>query len=189
MAEPTEPKKETVRIAVTPPPAAKPTEARDTVRITLPSRPPTSAPLSPSSPPAAGTAPPPIAKPLIPPAPSKPVQPPRFIPPPVSAAAKTADAPSAQSSPMPTASPSMGPKKETARITVLPDPPAASSVKMKKTQPLINMPAPAVTPSAAPVTVASEPGTIVDSLPMGLCWGLVAVSTIVLLIQILNYIS
>jgi hypothetical protein len=88
--------------------------------------------------------------------------------------------------------PSVGPKKETARITVLPDPPAAPHVQMKKTQPLINMPAPAVPPPTTPMTVASEPETepmMIDSIPMGLCWGMLAVSAAILLIQIFNYIS
>jgi hypothetical protein len=33
------------------------------------------------------------------------------------------------------------PKKETARVTVLPDPPSRPAVQMKKTQPLIDLPA------------------------------------------------
>jgi len=93
--------------------------------------------------------------------------------------------------PAPITSPQM--KKETARITVLPDPPAKPAVQMKKTQPLIDLP-PVETPSA-PVTVAPptarqpEPQVWLDQVPMPLCWGLVAVSAAVLILQIWNYLS
>ena len=189
MADPTEPKKETVRIVVTPP-AAKPAEARDTVRITLPTRVPPSPPPVPANPPGAGTPPPPISKPLIPPAPTKPVQAPRFVPPPVPPAAKpNAPSPNATAGPLPVAKPSVSLKKETARIAVLPDPASApASVQMKKTQPLIDRPA-AAAPVMTRVTVASQTAGIVDQLPTTLCWGLVGVSAVILIIQILNYIS
>ncbi len=86
-----------------------------------------------------------------------------------------------------------GPKKETARITVLPDPPPVPpSVQMKKTQPLINMPAPAMPVPVTPVTLTEEPDeplTEEPGLPMAFYWGLVGVSAVVLIIQILNYIS
>jgi hypothetical protein len=189
MADPTEPKKETVRIVVTPP-AAKSAEARDTVRITLPTRAPASPPPLPTNPPGAGTPRPPIVKPLIPPAPSKPVQAPRFVPPPVPLAAKSnVPVPNAPAAPLPVTTPSVGPKKETARVAVLPDPAAAAaSVQMKKTQPLIDRPV-AAAPAVTRVTVASQTAGIVDQLPTTLCWGLVGVSAVILIIQILNYIS
>jgi hypothetical protein len=189
MADPTEPKKETVRVAVTPP-DAKSAEARDTVRITLPTRPPASPPPLPANPPGAGTPRPPIAKPLIPPAPTKPVQAPRFIPPPVPPVAKPNEPnPNAIAGPLSVTTPTVSPKKETARIAVLPDPaPAPASVQMKKTQPLIDRPA-AAAPAVTPVTVASETAGIVDQLPTTLCWALVGVSAVILIIQILNYIS
>ena len=87
-------------------------------------------------------------------------------------------------------SPGIGPKKETARITVLPDPPVkpASAVQMKKTQPLVTMPEPVRAP--APVTVAPpEPveEVMFESIPMSLCWGLLAAAAITLIIQIWNY--
>jgi hypothetical protein len=84
--------------------------------------------------------------------------------------------------------PSPGPKKETARITVLPDPPVKSTptVQMKKTQPLINMPAPRT--EKAPIAVAPPtPSAIVDAIPMPLCWTLLALSAVVLIIQIWGY--
>jgi hypothetical protein len=189
MADLTEPKKETVRIVVTPP-AAKSAEAPDTVRITLPTRPPASPPPLPANPPGAGTPRPPIAKPLIPPAPNKPVQAPRFVPPSVPLAAKSnAPVPNAPATPLSVTTPSVSPKKETARIAVLPAPaPAPASVQMKKTQPLIDRPA-AAAPAVTRVTVASQTAGIVDQMPTTLCWGLVGVSAVILIIQILNYIS
>jgi hypothetical protein len=85
--------------------------------------------------------------------------------------------------------PPPGPKKETARISVLPDPPKPpGSVQMKKTQPLINMPeakAPVTPVHVAPVEVK----TVVDSIPKSLCWTLVGVSAAILIIQIWNYLS
>ncbi len=177
MADPTEPKKETVRIAAMPPPATKPAEAGDTARITLPTRPPANGPL------------PPIAKPLIPPAPNKPVQEPRFAPPQVPPTQKSNGPISNIGSPSPIDPLSLGPKKETARVTVSPAP-APAAVQMKKTQPLISMPlATAASSEVTPVTVAPEAATIADKLPIPLCWTLVSISALILIIQILNYIS
>src|SRR5205807_9181968 len=104
MADSNEPKKETVRITVSPQPSSPPpapAESQDTVRIHLPSRPPTNPPPAP------------------------------------------ADSPSptrggAAAIPAPRTTPA--PKKETARISVLPDPPAKPAVHRKNTQPLIGLP-------------------------------------------------
>ena len=83
------------------------------------------------------------------------------------------------------------PKKETARITVLPDPPAKPAVQMKKTQPLIDLPA--MEKPVAPVTVSvapkPEPKAWVEQVPMPLCWALFALSAAVLILQIWNYLS
>jgi hypothetical protein len=79
------------------------------------------------------------------------------------------------------------PKKETARITVLPDPLAKPAVQMKKTQPLIDLPA-IETPSTT-VTVTPEPQLGIDQIPMPLCWALLAVSAAILILQIWNYLS
>ena len=101
MAEGSEPKKETVRIKVSPsetsPESATPARSGETVRIHLPNRPPSN-------------------------------EPPPDPPSPVRAVAAAAPAPMTTTH---------SPKKETARITVLPDPPAKPAVEMKKTQPLI----------------------------------------------------
>jgi hypothetical protein len=57
---------------------------------------------------------------------------------------------------------------------------------MKKTQPLITMPA--VSAPSTPVRVAvGETETVVDAIPMALCWGLLGVSALVLIVQIWNY--
>ena len=79
------------------------------------------------------------------------------------------------------------PKKETARISVLPDPPSRPAVQMKKTQPLIDVPA-AERP-ASPVTVAPETRTVAAEIPRPLCWALLGVSAAILIIQIWNYLS
>jgi hypothetical protein len=88
----------------------------------------------------------------------------------------------------PFAATSPGPKKETTRIAVLPDPrPKASPVvQMTKTQPLSTMPE--ITPQSAPLTVPTkDTSVIVDAIPMPLCWTLLGVSTVILIIQIWNY--
>jgi hypothetical protein len=89
-----------------------------------------------------------------------------------------------------------GPKKETARITVLPDPaPRPAGVQMKKTQPLIAAPehvapAPPVRVNIPePIAVGPVATTANDELPMIFCWALLGVSTAILLIQIWNYVS
>ena len=74
--------------------------------------------------------------------------------------APAASAPGAPAAGAPSAPKPAQPKKETARIT-LPSESAAkpslpkATVKMQQTQPLVNKPAPALTP-AAPVTAASH---------------------------------
>src|SRR5947209_13668093 len=154
MADSSEPKKETVRIMVSPgaKSASAPQSGRETVRIQLPTRPPPN------------PAPPPDS------------------PSPIRAAAAAIPAPL----------PPHTPKKETARITVLPDPPNKPAVEMKKTQPLIDLP-----PSATPVTrvtVAPAPAqpaakSPLDEIPMPLCWALFAGSAAILILQIWNYLS
>jgi hypothetical protein len=80
------------------------------------------------------------------------------------------------------------PKKETARMTVLPNPPTKPAVEMKKTQPpLIDLPA--MKTLTTRVTVAPQPVSGFDEMPMPLCWTLFAVSAATLLIQIWNYLS
>jgi hypothetical protein len=155
MADSNEPKKETVRITVSPPPSSSSSgaaESRETVRIHLPTRPPANAPSAPADSPSPARA-----------------------------------ATAAMPAPITTAAP----KKETARITVLPDPQPKPAVQMKKTQPLIDLPAmetPATTVTLTPEPAPKRPLRI-DQIPMPLCWTLLAVSTAILILQIWNYVS
>jgi hypothetical protein len=196
-----EPKKETVRIAL--PQRAAPKDGgqnggtKDTARIVLPSRtpvipprrvPPAISPATPA-PEAASESPvtslrrPPVAppSPLLRPLP----KPPGIIHEPEKATSRIAppaDAPTAEAEP--------GPKKETARIAILPKPVVApkSAVNMTKTQPLIMRPA--GTAPASPITVVtSRPVHGLDLIPRSYCWGLLGISAFILLIQIWNYFS
>jgi hypothetical protein len=215
MADPKEPKKETVRITLPPLPENQPPATggggRDTARINLPTRPPSNdpAPRPPAAPPPGSTTPgppapprPPLAQTPLPPAPAKRVEPPPFSrpapPPPASGGpafgtvasppSSTPKAPTPVAPALATAPPLPGPKKETARIAVFgaPQAKAAPSVEMKKTQPIITMPATAS--QNAPLTVApTTTESIGDEIPMAFCWALLGVSAVILIIQIWNY--
>ncbi len=185
MADPNEPRKETVRIALPPQPPAVPgvsKESRETVRINLPPRPPSTPSVSPGS-----TEP----GPLPPKAPLSP--PPAPVPPrPVASPAAPVNIPeAAKSPPSPPSTSSQSPMKETARIP-LPDAPVkpTPTVQMKKTQPLITMPE--TVPQSASLTMArvapSEPVRMADAIPKPLCWGVFIVSFAILIIQIWNYL-
>jgi hypothetical protein len=196
-----EPKKETVRIAL--PPRAAPKDSgqnggtKDTARIVLPSRtpvipprrvPPTIAPAdatadSTGESPAISLRRPPIAppSPLLRPLP----KPPGIAPASEEAASNIAPPAAAQ-----TAEVEPGPKKETARIKILPKPvgPPKPVVNMTKTQPLIMRPA--GTAPVSPITiVTSRPVHGLDLIPRSYCWGLLGISALILLIQIWNYFS
>ena len=189
MADPNDQKKETVRIDLPPllqPPVANPpdpsTKSRETVRIQLPNR-QLSVPLQPP------TGPPLVSTPIDqdlpspqffqPPPPSSPVSPPKQ---------PTVSVPLPTPAPVPVTPaanlPSSGPKKETARIARMPDPPLQPlpTVQMKKTQPLIAMPLTA--PQSPSISVAPAEESI-----MPLCWVLLGVSTVILIIQIWTYLS
>ncbi len=178
MADSAEPKKETVRITLSPQPTAAPAEVpsekRDTVRINLPTRPS----VSPSTNPAQ-TVPKPEAPAPRPPAPPPVLTPRSGVSPAVTAATML----------LPVTPPTNAnsPKKETARITLLRDPPPRSSVQMKKTQPLIDMPA-ASTPETL-LTVAPQARMTIDQIPKPLCWALLGISAAILIIQIWSYFS
>ena len=156
MADSSEPKKETVRIMVSPPASSpKPSSAArsgETVRIHLPSRPPAN------------------------PSESQSTKPPS----PTRAAAVAIPVPMTMHAP----------KKATACIPVSPDPPAKPAVEMKKTQPLIVLPA--VEAPATGVTVAPktepQPVSKIDQMPVSLCWGLLGASAAILILQIWNYL-
>ena len=190
MADPNEPEKEDVRIALPPQPVAKApgtdTRSRDTVRIQLPPRQPSnkvplSSPTQPSVPPQTSGAqslpPPPVFLP----------EPPTEIP---------APEPEPSAPPAVSAAPEStypGPKKETARIALMPEPPArpAPAVQMKKTQPLIPMPQ--ITPQSAPIAVTltekAKGSAMMDAIPMSTCWTLLVGSAVILIIQIWTYFS
>jgi hypothetical protein len=163
MAEPDQPKKETVRIElphppVTPPPAPS-VKPRETVRIQLPVRETGNAP-APSSP---QSAPEDISSTNFFPAPKPP------------AASRPLSAP-VRPPPIP---PSLGPKKETVRIPLMPEPLRSAQ---KKTQPLISMPD--VIPQNPAIAVAP-----VEKRPMMLYWTLLGMSALILIIQIWTYFS
>lgn len=85
------------------------------------------------------------------------------------------------------------PKKETARISLVPDaPPApvAAPVNMKKTQPLLKTPLPTAQP--APVMTVANPaiiGDAIEAIPRPLLWAILAGSALTFLIQAWNYFS
>jgi hypothetical protein len=210
-----EPKKETVRIALPPRPAITPVSQegakRDTARIVLPSRTPAIPPrrtppvITPSPSVGNGTAAetPIVAlrrPPVLPPrtATVSPVLQPLPKPPGTGILpdASEAEAESVTPASKPAtfenhigAPAERGPKKETARINILPRPAAAPrpAVNMTKTQPLIMHPTGTTVP---PVIVAtSKTSDPFDSIPRSFCWGLLGISAIIFLIQIWNYFS
>jgi len=202
-----EPKKETVRIALPPRPeqaaSAPSVTKRDTARIVLPSRtpvapirrlPPTITSLPSSEPSAEAPTILPRRPPVTPPL--SPASSPLLQPLPKPPGAETNAEPGAAIRPVPpvreengaASSVNRGPKKETARISVLPrpTPTAAPAINMTKTQPLLIHPAGA-TP-VAPVVITSKPLAPVDVIPRSLAWGLLAISATIFLIQIWNYV-
>jgi len=163
MAEPDQPKKETVRIElprppVTPPPAPS-VKPRETVRIQLPVRETGNAPV-PSSPQSA----------------PEDISSTNFFPSPKPPAATRPLSDSVRPSPIP---PSLGPKKETVRIPLTPEPLRSAQ---KKTQPLMAMPN--VIPENPPIAVAP-----VEKSSMLMYWMLFAMSALILIIQIWTYFS
>ena len=161
MAEPDQPKKETVRINLPVPPPTKPPEPsvkpRETVRIQLPTR-ETGGPPSPSSP---QSAPEDLSSTNFFPQPKPPA-----APGPVPASVRPPLIPA-----------SVGPKKETARI-----PPEPLRSAQKKTQPLMAMPN--VIPQNPAIAVAP-----VEKSSMLLYWMLLGISALILIIEIWTYFS
>jgi hypothetical protein len=163
MAEPDQPKKETVRIQLPHPPVTKPSEPgvkpHETVRIQLPVRETGNAPV-PSSPQSA----------------PEDISSANFFPSPKPPAATRPLSDSVRPSPIP---PSLGPKKETVRIPLTQEP-LRSAQKM--TQPLMAMPD--VIPQNPPIAVAP-----VEKSSMLMYWMLLAMSALILIIQIWTYFS
>jgi hypothetical protein len=163
MAEPDQPKKETVRIElphppVTPPPAPS-VKPRETVRIQLPVRETGNAPI-PSSP---QSTPEDISSSNFFPSPKPPA----------------ATRPLSASVRPPSIPPSLGPKKETVRIPLMPEPLRSAQ---KKTQPLMAMPD--VVAQNPPIAVAP-----VEKSSMLMYWMLLGMSALILIIQIWTYFS
>jgi hypothetical protein len=162
MAEPDQPKKETVRIEVphppvTPPPAPS-VKPRETVRIQLPARETGNAPV-PSSPQSAPAAPRPLSASVRPPS----------IPPPLAPKKETTRMP-------PILEPLGSAQKKTQRLMATPD------VAQKKTQPLMAMPD--VIPQNPPIAVAP-----VEKSSMLMYWMLLGMSALILIIEIWTYFS
>ncbi len=190
-----EPKKETVRIALPPrpeQPGSVPSEAkRETARIVLPAR----APVTPIRREPPKITPLPAAEANVETPTILPRRPPTITPGTSPLLQPLPKPPGTQNDngPVPPAaveSPSInrGPKKETARISVLPrpTPTAAPAINMTKTQPLLVQPAPVV--QTAPVIITSKPLAQLDVIPRPLCWTLLGISTVIFLIQIWNYV-
>ena len=163
MAEPDQPKKETVRIQLPHLPVMKPSEPsvkpHETVRIQLPVR---------------ETGTPPVPSPSQS-APGN-ISSQNFFPPPKP---PVASRPLSASVHPPTVPPPSGPKKETVRIPVTSKPLRSSQ---KKTQPLIAMPN--VISQNPPIAVAP-----VEKRSMLVYWMLLATSALILIIQIWTYFS
>jgi hypothetical protein len=163
MAEADQPKKETVRIQllVPPPnPPPQPVKPRETVRIQLPVRETSNSPV-PSSPQSA----------------PEDISSTNFFPPPKPPVASRPLSASVRPPPIP---PSLGPKEETVRIPLVPEPLRSAQ---KKTQPLIAMPN--VVPQNPPIAVAPP----VEKSSMLLYWMLLGISALILIIQIWTYFS
>jgi len=163
MAEPDQPKKETVRIELPHPPLTNPPDPsvkpREAVRIQLPVR---------------KTGNPPV--PPLPGPDTEDILSTNFFPAPNPPAVSRPVSASVQPPPIP---PTLGPKKETVRIPLMPEPLRSDQ---KKTQPLIAMPN--VVPQNPPIAVAP-----VQKSSMLLYWMLLAISALILLIQIWTYFS
>ena len=91
--------------------------------------------------------------------------------------------------PTPPMAASPGPRKETARIAIMPEPRAApATVKMSKTQPLITAPEPMS--ETAPISIEPEHShETIESIPVPLCWALVGISALIFIIQVWTYFS
>ena len=167
MAEPDQPKKETVRIELPVAPPPKPREAADkppeTVRIQLPVRGTGNPPTPISSPSNAGPA-------------AKDISSTNFFQPPKRPSASKPLSASLRPAP---ALPPEEPKRETVRIPLMPEPLRSGQ---KKTQPLISMPQSAS--QNPPIAVARA-----EKSSMLVYWMLLVVSALILIIQIWTYFS
>lgn len=132
--------------------------------------------------------------PTIPAAPPPMPPRPRVLPPPPRVPPSIVPGPGSVAPAIYPGSASHGPKKETARISILPQPVARPSptVKMTKTQPLLTVPQANI--HSAPVTMAAPTAPAFaaksfDAIPLPICWTIFGISAVTLLIQIWNYFA
>jgi hypothetical protein len=163
MAEPDQPKKETVRIVLPHPPGTKPpapsVKQTETVRIHLPVRETDTPPVPTSQQSASGD-----------------ISSTNFFTASKPPTALRPSSPSVVPAPVPSAA---GPKRETVRIPLMPEPLRSAQ---KKTQPLIAMPN--VIPQNPAISVAP-----IEKRSMFLYWMLLGISALILIIQIWTYFS
>jgi hypothetical protein len=69
----------------------------------------------------------------------------------------------------------------------MPPTPKTAPIEMKKTQPLVTMPAPAKQTASVSVTPPAAEAAA-DQITAGLCWVLLGISALILIIQIWNYL-
>lgn len=167
MADSNDPKSETAHVPVPLRPQPTGSETRDPVRINLPLRPPSN--LAPRP-----TPEPPNRLASIPRSPNP--TPPSPLRPPVSQETGAT-------------TPGPGPKKETARITVLSSPPKALALVRTENTPPFDHTSGAQSSVVPAKVIATETGANVDAIPKSLCWTLLGASVAILLIQIWNYLS
>jgi hypothetical protein len=185
MADPNEPKKETVRISLPPQSTPPPSLAveKESTRIILPNRPPArsaaaDAPAADLRPPSSTPVRPPAARPTesVPPAGLKaplPPAPPKPVFPPISGLVGNQGA----------AQP--GFRKETARVT---NSPTKATVKLGTMQPAGSVPSPIIR-GGLPAVAKPPPRGLVEAVPTQLCWALLAISGLALLTQLWTYLS
>lgn len=217
MAETNEPKKETVRIKLPPRAASGASNSergdRDTIRINLPSRAPDSLFQNlkpPGPPPSAATRAPalpglgqlpqapsfpvpsiaePVPSPLHTPSIAEAIVDAPLVRPALLPVAQKASPVPPMSPPVPSIRPLPGPRKETARIAIIPEAKSAPpTVKMSKTQPLITAPEPMTETASIAIEPESANETI-ESIPVPLCWALVGISALIFIIQVWTYFS
>jgi hypothetical protein len=81
-----------------------------------------------------------------------------------------------------------GPRKETARITSIPESPMKATVKLGAIQPPKAPPVGAI--RQMPTAVAPVPPVaLVESVPVTFCWALLGISALTLIIQLWTYFS
>jgi hypothetical protein len=194
---------------VAPPPVRPPMPAPPNSLVRPPSTPPLpTAEVKPAAPPLRPSPMPPVRPPVapvsgvrpatptpsgvIPPPNAEPLPPTGLRPPPPAPAARPATTklnipPSTiekSNGPAPT-----GPRKETARIAVMPEKPMKATVRLGSIAPS-TIPAAGISRPAAPVPVAvPAPAGLVESVPTSLCWALLGISALTLLIQLWTYFS